>query len=210
MSDTHGMHHRVAMPAWVDVMLHAGDLSITGETSVIRDFFEWYNQLPYTYKIFIAGNHDLTFQEEPGLIRDMLKQYPNIIYLEDNTVEVGGLKIYGSPYTVWYGNWAFMEADHMLGARWQNIPDDVDILITHGPAYGVLDKAMRGNLCGSQTLMSRIIALERNKLKLHLCGHIHEAYGYKKTDECNKTLFINASCVNYEFEPVNPVQVIHI
>jgi Icc-related predicted phosphoesterase len=210
ISDPHGLHRRIDMPVWVDMAICAGDISMTGEFSVIEDFLEWFDSLPYKYKIFIAGNHDLTFQSRRDQIAELIKSYPNIIYLEDSGVEIEGFKIWGSPYTPWFGNWAFMEPDHMLRPRWDMIPNDVDILITHGPAKYMLDRVLRGQHVGSEELRSRIIRL--NNLKLHVFGHIHEEYGYLGTlEEVSKEFVaVNASVVDLSYRVVNKPIVVHL
>ena len=207
ISDPHGLHRRIDMPIWADIIICAGDITMTGEISVIEDFLEWFDSLPYTHKVFIAGNHDLTFQSRWEQVEDLLKQYPNIIYLQDSGCKLLGLKIWGSPYTPWFGNWAFMEPDWMLRPRWDMIPNDTDILITHGPAKYILDKTLRGKDAGSEELRSRIARL--SKLKLHVFGHIHEDHGYLKYSK-EDTIYVNASVVDLSYKIANKPVLVHI
>ena len=88
-----------------------------------------------------------------------------------------------------FGGWPFMKKDDMLSKYWNNIPDSTDILITHGPPYGILDNNGRGTFCGSKSLLERVQIL---KPKYHIFGHIHESYGVQKI---NSTTFINASFI---------------
>lgn len=199
------------MPIWADMVVFAGDLTMTGEMSVIEDFLEWFDSLPYTYKVFIAGNHDLTFQSRKDQVMELIQQYPSIIYLQDSGVEIEGFKIWGSPYAPWFGNWAFMEPDHMLRPRWDMIPDDTDILITHGPAKYMLDKVLRGGKnVGSEELRSRLIRL--SNLKLHVFGHIHEEYGYLGALEEMEKEFVavNASVVDLSYTVQNKPIIVNL
>ncbi len=132
-----------------DVFIHAGDFSYSGQPREIEKFKSFLKSLPHPKKVFIAGNHDITFDKEryEGLkMRFKLKlpldqidifkwfdESDNVIYLEDSSVELYGYKFYGSPYSLKYYNWAFMKSDDNLKVIWNKIPDETDILITHGP-----------------------------------------------------------------------------
>lgn len=197
ISDTHGQHNNLSLPKG-DVLIHAGDISQRGEENEIIDFLNWFSNCDFKYKIFIAGNHDFFFEET--LEKDIQKIIPeNIIYLCDSGVEVENIKIWGSPITPWFFDWAFnRHRGNQIEYHWQLIPSDTDILITHGPVFGKLDKTSRGENVGCEDLLHII---ESIKPKVHICGHIHEGYGQTTS---SKTKFINASVLDEKYALVNP------
>lgn len=197
ISDTHGQHNNLTLPKG-DVLIHAGDISQRGKENEIIDFLNWFSNCDFKYKIFIAGNHDFFFEET--LEKDIQKIIPeNIIYLCDSGVEVENIKIWGSPITPWFFDWAFnRHRGNQIEYHWQLIPSDIDILITHGPVFGKLDKTSRGENVGCEDLLHII---ESIKPKVHICGHIHEGYGQTTS---SKTKFINASVLDEKYALVNP------
>jgi len=207
ISDTHNKHNQITefLPGG-DLLIHAGDISSMGYKYEIQYFLEWFNSLDtYTNKIFIAGNHDWGFQTNKKWVTDELKKYPNITYLEDNLEIINaepdyqkGTKIWGSPWQPEFYNWAFNLARNgeELKEKWDMIPKDIDILITHGPAYGYVDRILgEYEHLGCELLIDRINTI---KPKIHVCGHIHSGYGYIFN---GNTHFINASVLgeNYQF-----------
>lgn len=191
ISDTHGKH-QFDLPSG-DVILHAGDVSSRGLKTEIERFLDWFSNLNYAYKIFIAGNHDFFFENAPqseiqALIPD------NVIYLNDSGVEIEGIKIWGSPIQPWFYDWAFnRQRGPAIQKHWDLIPEDSDIVITHGPVFGIHDRTMSGELVGCEDLLP---VIQRIAPKVHLCGHIHEAYGTKQVGE---TLYINASILDLRY-----------
>jgi len=196
ISDTHGQHRNLDLPDG-DVLIHAGDISSRGTEYEIRSFMDWFERLDYKYKIFIAGNHDFFFeQEDSATIQSILPE--NVIYLNDSGANIEGISIWGSPVSPWFYDWAFnRHRGEDIGKHWDLIPDHIDILITHGPAFGILDRTVSGLHVGCEELKSKIDIL---KPKIHICGHIHEAYGQIKTPD---TLFINASVLDVRYQMVN-------
>ena len=204
ISDTHNKHAQVtsSLPGG-DLLIHAGDMSSMGYKHEIQQFLKWFNGLDnYTHKIFIAGNHDWGFQESPDMCRELLKMYPNVTYLQDNLEVIGedyetSVKVYGSPWQPEFYNWAFNlpRMGWELGQKWTDIPENTDILITHGPAWGHLDtvKFNPGVNLGCELLAQRIQTI---KPKIHVCGHIHSGYGYKFADG---THYFNASVLDEEY-----------
>lgn len=192
ISDTHGKHRQLQLPVG-DMLIHAGDISRHGEMDTIQDFNDWLAELPFKYKVVIAGNHDFCFETLVGQ-----KLLTNATYLQDSTIVIEGLKIYGSPWQPRFFDWAFnLDRGDPLKAKWQEIPADTDILITHGPPWGVGDTTNRGVLAGCQDLLERIQEISP---KLHVFGHIHEGYGlYQNTP----TIFANASICNLGYQPIN-------
>lgn len=202
ISDTHGLHDQLTdkLTEPTDFIIHAGDISSRGSSEELKKFFKWYNSLEgYKHKIFIAGNHDFFFEQYPrDLINQLLKPYPDIIYLQDESVTLEGLKIYGSPYQPEFFDWAFnLKRGEQLAQKWSEIPEDTDLLITHGPPHKILDEVLSGEKVGCEALIDRVLKV--NPL-FHVFGHIHEAYGIKTFHDIN---FINASSVNRRYQVVN-------
>lgn len=199
ISDTHGQHHNIDIPTG-DVLIHAGDFSRTGTWHEIDDFLLWYSELPHKHKIFIAGNHDKAFEREKEKI--IQKVPSNIIYLEDSGVQIEDMYFWGSPYTPKFFNWSFgKDRGKEIAAYWQKIPLHTNVLITHGPPKNILDATYKGHNVGCADLMNTINTL--NQLKLHVFGHIHEAFGIYVHNNCT---FVNASVLDRKykksFEPV--------
>lgn len=194
ISDSHSSHKDVIVPDG-DILLHAGDSTYVGDISEITKFNEWLGSLPHKNKIIIAGNHDWLFQTNPVLATSLIT---NAIYLEDDFCEVMGLKIYGSPWQPWFFDWAFnLERGKEIAEKWTLIPEDTDILITHGPPYSILDETPRGEMVGCEELFK---VVQRIKPELHVFGHIHHSYGHLKKFDVD---FVNACVCNEAYEPVN-------
>lgn len=200
ISDTHGLHTQLTLPDG-DILLHTGDVSSQGKEFEIVLFLNWFAAQPHKHKVFIAGNHDFFFERAS---KWLLQQHipDNVTYLNDSSITIEGIKIWGSPVQPWFYDWAFNRkrgAD--IKKHWDLIPDDTDILMTHGPAFGIHDKTTRGEKVGCVDLRETI---DRIQPKLFVCGHIHEAYGVLDN---GKTTFINASVVNHKYEVVNKATV---
>lgn len=203
ISDTHGKHEEIQIPKDTEMLIHAGDISNVGTLQEVRTFLEWYDKIEVKYKIFIGGNHDFFLEQNAPLFEVLLMDYPTLIYLENEEKEIGGIKLWGSPITPWFHNWAFNRHRGTDIARyWEQIPEEVDILITHGPPMGYGDKLFNGDLVGCEGLLQ---AVQKIKPAIHVFGHIHEAYGIFKNES---TTFINASCLNLRYQAVNePIMV---
>lgn len=200
ISDTHNKHNQLDLPGG-DILIHAGDFTSRGFLHEIDNFCKWFSKLDnYQYKIFIAGNHDFGFQDSPNKTKEIIDKYPNITYLQDDFIYVGDypdlIKIYGSPWQPEFCNWAFNLPKNgwEIEQKWNDIPENTDILITHGPSFGQLDKIIgqKDNL-GCEILNVRI---EKIKPKIHVCGHIHSGYGYIRKDN---THYFNASILNEQY-----------
>lgn len=209
ISDTHGKHNEITNDLiGGDILIHSGDIMTNGYYSKeLHSFCKWFQKIDnYTYKIFIAGNHDRIFENDPILAKYIINQYPNIIYLQDDFINCSGIRIYGSPWQPEFYNWAFNlpRNGKKLEEKWSWIPKDLDVLITHGPAYGYVDQIEnKQEHLGCEKLIKRI---EKTKPKIHVCGHIHSGYG-QDTNEITK--FYNASVLdetyNYNYKPINLV-----
>lgn len=198
LSDTHGQHRKLILPKG-DVLIHAGDVSKLGKQHEIEDFIDWFGNQNFKYKLFIAGNHDFWFEKATDL--DLEKMIPKeIVYLNDSGIDIEGFFIWGSPITPWFYDWAFNKhRGDAIAKHWELIPANTDILITHGPVHGILDRTFSNIHVGCEDLKH---AIDRIKPKVHICGHIHEGYGMLDKEE---TLFINASVLNLKYELVNAV-----
>lgn len=201
ISDTHCQHDKIELPD-ADMIIHCGDYSGTGTIPECGKFFTWFSELPYKYKLFINGNHEIHFERNPSLYKSMIPD--NVIYLEDSSVEIEGFNFYGSPRTPEFFDWAYMYKKGVAAYRvWKNIPENTDVLITHGPAYRLLDfssfkiSGRTDQNVGCEKLRE---AIDLIKPKLHVCGHIHGAYGRLRH---NNTLHLNASICNEAYKPFN-------
>jgi len=201
-----------------DLLIIAGDLTASDDPLQFIRFLNWLDKQKYKKKIFIAGNHDMTL-EKNGCPTNTLP--PNTEYLCDSGTEYEGLKIWGSPWTPTFTGvnprcTAFMKHDDALFDEWQKIPMKTDILITHGPAYSILDGVPTeydGTLyhTGSHSLYGYLNYVERPQY--HIFGHIHEAHGQEEyfCAYNNKMMrSINCSFVNGKYAPVNrAIRIVH-
>src|ERR1035437_2356231 len=181
LSDTHNKHEQIKWNVdlkQIDMIIHAGDVSSMGKPREIESFLKWFSDLPCRHKIFCAGNHDLLFENYPNEAKEILKKYPNVVYLENECIEIEGIKIFGFPYTPYFYNWAF---NIQRGEPMKKLCDAIpvcDILISHGPPFGIFDYAWRNMTnVGCEDLL-RIV--EVNKPKYNIFGHIHQNNGIKE------------------------------
>lgn len=195
ISDTHGLHHQMTedLPGG-PILIHAGDVTGRGTIREINDFLTWFADLPYMHKIFIAGNHDFGFEAVRHNTDEGIKIPDNVIYLQDDFVIVEGIKVYGAPWQPRFFNWAFnLDRGEPLAEKWKMIPDDTDILVTHGPPFGILDRTKEGLNVGCDDLFNRVLEV---RPKIHVFGHIHEGYGQTNIDG---TTYINACMLNRNY-----------
>ena len=212
ISDTHTKHDELSwdpsdLPGG-DLLIHAGDIMNSGySASNITDFCKWFDGLEqYDHKVFIAGNHDRMFENVPEQAMEIVNSYKNITYLQDDWAKVGDddfmAKIYGTPWQPEFYNWAFNlpKGGPGLMSKWEAIPEDTDILITHGPPQEHLD--MSGPPYNEPNLGCALLRekVDEQPPKIHVFGHIHGGYGYKFH---NGTHFFNASILNERYEYVN-------
>jgi len=241
ISDTHTLHEKwfdnLQYGHWgyeyeqqwkdLDILIFAGDCSSMGYFQEIKSFTKWFSEQPAKHKVMIAGNHDFGFEtianfdwespsnKRPPYLEDLIPE--NVTYLNDEGIEIMGLKIWGSPITPWFHSWAFNRtrsngqegAVNGIKKHWDMIPNDTDILITHGPPKGYLDllspKFRRNGEDPHIGCFDLLEAIARVRPKINVFGHIHEGYG---TFETTETKFINASCLNDSYKPTNPPIII--
>lgn len=206
ISDTHGKHDKLTndineiineTPLDRDntFIIHAGDVSNVGKQHEIKNFLDWFVHFDVKHKVFIAGNHDFGFE----IANTIAPEYEErgVTYLMDRMVELDGIKIYGSPWQPRFYDWAFnVDRGDAIAKKWELIPEGLDILITHGPVYGILDDTIQGVRVGCEELYKKVVQV---KPKYHICGHIHYGYGIR---EMEGITFINASSLgeNYMYE----------
>ena len=213
ISDTHTRHGLIPMEEFPggDLLIFSGDLMNSGyNKNDIFDFCHWFQSLKqYEDKVFIAGNHDRMFQNHPEDVKVWLDKFPLINYLQDEELTLyfdgpngdmpeNNIRIYGSPWQPEFCNWAFNLPKNGpgLASKWEAIPNNTDILVTHSPAFGTLDtvEGRSNEHLGCELLAERIAIV---KPKIHICGHIHSGYGYIFKDG---THFFNASVLDEQYE----------
>ena len=185
------------------MVIHSGDCSNPRDPynnePEVREFIDWYKELSPKYKIYVAGNHDSSIEKKLVTKKDF--EDNGIIYLENDYVTIEGIKIFGSPYTPNFGNWSFMRDRNKLDRFWRDaIHDDTDIVVTHGPPKGILDKSENRDrqleCCGDKSLLNKLLEVQP---AYHLFGHIHNGgdtinAGLQKLSICD-TFFSNGSVV---------------
>lgn len=242
ISDTHNKHNQLngLLPGG-DLLIHSGDISSLGRKREVESFIKWFNRIEgYSNKIFIAGNHDMSFDSEK-LMQDKIDYFDgkrsvwdtegnthipadgkpdwliellesgldnNVFYLENSFVLIDDIKIWGSPISPSFGyGWAFNKnRGYDINEVWNQIPDDSNIIITHGPIHGYCDRTQHGGLnVGCEQLYHR---LNEVRPQLHFSGHIHEAYGYRHTDwgyafngcNCDLGYLVNNKPLSFEYD----------
>jgi Icc-related predicted phosphoesterase len=177
ISDTHTYHDLLKVPYDIDMIIHSGDCSNPRDPynnePEVRDFIDWFKMIPVKYKIYVAGNHDTSIEKKLVTKKDF--EDAGIIYLENESVTIEGINFFGSPHTPQFGQWAFMKDRVKLERFWRMaIPEDTDVVITHGPPRGVLDKSYDRNhnmeSCGDKSLLNRVLEIQPAYC---LFGHIH-------------------------------------
>ena len=192
ISDSHGRHEDLGTLRG-DLLIHCGDSGngFTRHADDVDRLDAWFGQQRFDRILCIGGNHDFEMQaraERGGRV------FRNAEYLQDQAYEYRGVRFYGSPWTPELVNWAFYLDDEELRDRWESIPDEVEVLITHTPPFGILDRNSSGRNCGCRELQRRLLDLHP---RIHCFGHIHASAG---TTSMNGTTFINASMVNRRYE----------
>ncbi len=200
ISDTHGDHRNLQLPPG-DVLIHAGDITAHGSRDDLIDFLDWFSQQDYRYRVFIAGNHDTFLEAEPAETAQLAAD-AGVTYLDDSGVVADGVKIWGSPITPRFHDWAFMrDPGPDIERHWAAIPVDTDVLITHGPPIGVLDLVERSPTesehTGCDALSARLLEVRPS---FHVFGHIHEGYGSLRLDDVQ---YLNVSTMNKYYRITN-------
>ena len=216
ISDTHTKHSKLTIPE-CDVLVHCGDFTYQGKYWKVKSFYDWLCQQPATHKLVIAGNHEETFdrthpQYNPACKAIIADAYDDSIhYLEDSEIVIEGIKFYGTPWTPRFYDWAFngiTDADlpyqnggTSLTEVYNRIPEDVQVLIAHGPPYDICDLSENGDERTGSIEMRRMTREKLGMLRLYLCGHIHEARGMEVTD--GNITYINASSLARDYKTIS-------
>lgn len=194
ISDTHGRHEQLQKLPEADVLICCGDITGSTQRDALK-FNDWLGAQPHPEKLVIAGNHDFVFVQNKG--EDVIT---NGTYLRESATTIDGVKFYGSPWTPTFGDWAFMRPSEVLAEFfWSDIPEDTQVLITHGPPREILDRTtIMGDRAGCPALRARLEHLP--ELRLHCFGHIHEEYGCVSRQVAGRFVdFVNASIVGAPF-----------
>lgn len=227
ISDVHGKWNKIQVPE-CDLLISAGDYSFKGEKHMVEDFHKWLNKQEAGYIVSVQGNHEVwvesNFQEAKEVAE---KACPGVYFIGDGeSVNIEGFNLYGSAITPWFYNWAWNRARGDKGdtfyyngkvksalpikQEWDKIPENTNILVTHGPPQGILDIVPYADgtpkeRVGCNDLMNRILQLPQ--LKLHVFGHIHHSSGEQYF---NGVKYVNASICDEQYMPTNPVRIIEL
>jgi predicted phosphohydrolase len=196
-----------------ELLIHAGDFMNSGYGAYeAEDFFTWFDKINnYDTKVLIAGNHDRWMQDRSDEAQGILTGYKTIEYLQDDDLTLyydghngdhpeDNVRIYGSPWQPEFCDWAFNlpRNGEEMKAKWDAIPHNTDILITHGPPFGYLDIPGGQSIrVGCEMLRYRV---DEIKPKIHVFGHIHGGHGYYFNGH---THFFNASVLNERYSYAN-------
>lgn len=210
ISDTHERFFPKEELPEADLLIHSGDFTWEGKPKSIIEFDLWLGQVKDKFKygiIIIAGNHDLLFEKDYYYAKSLIT---NAQYLQDELITINGYKIYGSPWQPRFFDWAFnADRGEEIAKKWDKIPLDTDILITHGPPYNILDFSNYNHGAdkhvGCEELTKRIKLLPN--LKLHVFGHIHHSYGTQLVDNI---LYVNASSCDENYKLTNKPIIIEV
>lgn len=192
LSDTHGCHRRISDLPEADVLAHSGDFCMVGSEQEVFDFLNWFCDLPYRHKIFICGNHDdCLYGANINGLDD------NVHYLCNSGIEIEGLKFYGVP--MFMGDCV----TDRQNLNYNKIPIDTDVLITHAPAYGILDFDDSINY-GSEVLLQAVTNVNP---RIHLFGHIHKQHGITTIET---TTYSNGAIMNDDYSILNHPNIIEL
>ncbi|MDB5716157.1 MAG: metallophosphoesterase [Sphingomonadales bacterium] len=199
------MHEKVNLPDG-DVLVHAGDISGRGEYQHYRHLSLYMMRAArargFKHIIVVPGNHDITFETEEENARDCFDDSIHVLINQEVVLE--GVKFYGSPMTPRFFDWAFNVDRDKIHTYWDRIPNDTDVLITHGPPFNIRDRNSDNFACGCKALGKRVAEVSP---KVHIFGHIHEGYG---TQIVGPTTFVNASSCTGHYRPTNKAIVVDI
>jgi Icc-related predicted phosphoesterase len=211
ISDVHGKWNKIKIPE-CDILISCGDYSFRGEPHMVKEFHEWLNKQEAGYIISVMGNHEQwvekNFQEAKSIA---VEACPAVHFIEEGLVEIEGVKLWCSAWTPTFGfNWAYnADRGEEIKRHWDKIPKDTDILISHGPPYGILDELKyvdgtpKGVFVGCRDLLE---VIQKFKIPIHVFGHIHE-HGSEQV-HLNGTSFYNASICDEQYQAVNAPHII--
>ena len=221
ISDTHNMHDVLTKEIselyddnsdTLNILIHAGDMTNRGSYSELDNIAKWFVSNNYDYTFLISGNMDgigLDSNSQYGRTdknkidgHKLFNSYSNnknhIYYLENESYYIKeiGLNIYGSPYTLQFVGGFQIYSDKQSDEIWKKIPENTDILITHGPPYKILDSTSHGANVGDKILKRHVE--QRIKAKYMIFGHVHESFG-KYYDATSHVTYANVAQYNYQY-----------
>ena len=203
ISDTHDTFQDISMliPEGTDIVFITGDLTYRGSPQELQRLKETLKRMvaKVSHVVITVGNHELGCEKDPQSWIDAMKEI-GVKLLMHEAIEIEGYKIYGSPWSPEFGGWAYNYHRLTGQTMWQDIPDNTEILLTHGPLYGVLDYCHGGHV-GCTDLRRKVERLPY--LKYHLFGHIHEAHGIEMF---NQVTCLNSSIMDGTYHFVNKPQ----
>lgn len=206
ISDVHAQWYNLIIPE-CDLLISAGDYSYRGELPVVKAFHKWLSMQPAKHVISLQGNHELWVEKNWGRARDTVRYIDSRIhFVWEKTITIEGKKIHCSSVTPEFNNWAYnRKHGDEIRTHWDRIPFDTEILVTHGPPYGILDMTSDFRNVGCKDLEIKV--QELHQLKLHVFGHIHDSSG----EHCKfNKLFINASICDENYRATNPVRIVDL
>lgn len=217
LSDTHGDHEGITVPDG-DILIYCGDCLQNGSRDDLQQFLPWLERQKAPRKVLIGGNHDRALEVYPSLSCLMIKELaPSVTYLQDSGCEIEGLKFWGSPYTPTFFNWYFMrDRGPSIAHHWNKIPDNTDVVLSHGPPFGWLDKSRNWNEATGRRFDDHLgcrdlwEAIMRIKPRIHGFGHIHGSHGVASCihDDGYKTTMVNCSIMDESYNPINkPIEI---
>jgi Icc-related predicted phosphoesterase len=192
ISDTHLKHEQLVVPP-SELLVHAGDFSRTGTRDETLRFLDWFARFP-AEKLLIGGNWDRFAEQEPEAMQAACAER-GIHWLVHQAATIAGLRVFGSPWTPRFRNMAWNADATQLEQHWQAVPEGLDLLVTHGPPKGILDRMILGAHVGDPALRTHTL---RARPRVHVFGHIHEAHGRQRLDGTG-TLFLNVASSRLPF-----------
>ncbi len=207
ISDVHGRWNKINIPE-CDLLISAGDYSFRGEKHIVKDFHAWLDKQPARHVISVQGNHEMWVEKNWDEAKQLVNTLaPRIHFIQEGLVEIEGVKIWGSAITPWFHDWAWNRSGRELEYHWSLIPNDINVLVTHGPPYEILDTVYFADgitikeRVGCYRLSERIKSLPN--LKLHVFGHIHSSAGEAYF---NGVKYINAAICDEMYMATNPIR----
>lgn len=201
-SDAHWHYPEVKLPDG-DILVYAGDWCSGNDKQDTLGFAEYLRKQKHPYKIVVPGNHDRVAARRPSFVKKAFKN-AGVIYLKDDYATVEGISFFGFPWVPKFGNWAFMCEEEGLKTRLFKFKKGTDVLITHGPPLGILDRVPEVGCVGSLMLATSIL---KKRPKIHIFGHIHGGHGHEESDH---THYYNVSVCNDEYELVYQPTIIEV
>lgn len=172
-----------------DVLIHCGDWTRGyGSAKDTEKFAHWVESQPHTHKLIVPGNHD---HEDLFLTQGLLERAGAHMFGLGGTshITIDGVRFDGAPWMPVSGydpRFAFEREDDHRQKRW-GLVEPCDVLVTHCPPQGIMDKSRRGTNLGCKHLLELVQTM---KPRYHFFGHVHEGRGQEQHGD---TMFVNAA-----------------